>query len=159
VSKAGAAAHPIIPKAVDEEGRPALLTKQAISPAERAFMDGWTALRKGRHQAAAESFALAAEQNKDTTNAALVEDARFWRAVALARAGQHQPAVAALREFLRHHPTSVRFGEARVILGFQLLREGQLDEAQRCFESAQQDSHSQIRDSARSGLAAVAARR
>ncbi len=54
---------------------------------------------------------------------------------------------------------SVRFGAAKVILGFQLLREGQLDEAQRCFESAQKNSLAQIRDRARTGLAAVAARR
>lgn len=133
--------------------------KIAMSPAERAFLDGWTALRQGRHQIAAAYFTRAAEESGGATSASLLEDARFWRAVALARAGQHPQAVAALRDFLRQHPGSARAGEATVILGWQLLREGQLDEAQRCFEAAASDPHSAIRDNARSGLTAVAARR
>lgn len=159
VPKASAIAHPVIARAAGEQVLPAPLTKPASSPAELAFLDGWTALRQGRHQAAATAFGRAADQSDGNASASLLEDARFWRAVALARAGQRQPAVAALRDFLSHHPSAVRFGEASALLGWQLLREGQLDAAQRCFESAEKDSHAPVRDNARAGLAAVAARR
>jgi TolA-binding protein len=158
-AKAVAVVHPNLPGGPGEEALPAPLRKPAISAAELAFMDGWTALRQGRHQDAAASFSRAAEQCERTGNSSLLEDARFWRAVSLARSGQRQPAIAALRDFLGHHPAAARFGEATVILGFQLLRNAQLDEAQRCFESAASDSHPQIRENARAGLAAVAARR
>ncbi len=173
IGSAGARALPAnVPAATSPSARPARPSatgpavaealpdlKTAISPAERAFLDGWTALRQGHHQAAAACFTRAAEQSNGAASVSLLEDARFWRAVALARAGQHPPAVAALRDFLRQHPGSARAGEATVILGWQLLREGQLDEAQRCFEAAASDPHSAIRDNVRSGLTTVAARR
>ena len=171
LAAASPAEEPGRPGAVPASGRPALDLlpsasggaladpKTAISPAERAFLDGWTALRQGRHQIAAACFTRAAEQSSGATSVSLLEDARFWRAVALARAGQQPLAVAALRDFLRQHPRSARGGEATVILGWQLLREGQLDQAQRCFEAAASDPHSAVRDNARSGLTAVAARR
>lgn len=141
------------------EALPAPPVKPEPSAAELAFMDGWAAMRQGRHQAAAASFARAAERSEGTPSASLLEDARFWKAVAVARSGPRPLAITALREFLRHHPAAVRAGEASAILGWQLLREGQLAEAQRCFEAAEKDSHAPIRENARSGLAAVAARR
>lgn len=141
------------------EARPVSSAQPAISAAELAFMEGWTALRQGRHQTAADCFARAAEQGDVASSTSLLEDARFWRAVSLARSGQRPLAIAALREFLRQHPAAARAGEASAILGWQLLRDGQLDAAQRCFEIAENDSHAPIRENARSGLAAVAARR
>lgn len=157
LSASGRSERNLLPSVSDGETLTA--PKTAILPAERAFMDGWTALRQGRHQVAAACFTRAAEQSGGATSVSLQEDARYWRAVALARAGQHAPAIVALRDFLRQHPRSARAGEATVILGWQLLRAGQLDEAQRCFAAAASDPHSAIRDNARSGLAAVAARR
>lgn len=163
---ASSAAHNAAPAAlhpgagsVAAQAPPASSAKPAISAAELAFMDGWAALRQGRHQAAAESFARAAQQSAGTPGAPLLEDARFWHAVAVARSGQRPAAIAALREFLRQHPAAPRSGEAHAILGWQLLRDAQLDAAQRCFEAAEKDAHAAIRETARSGLAAVAARR
>jgi TolA-binding protein len=151
--------HAPVARAAGADALPTPLAKPAISAAEQAFMDGWSALRQGRHQAAADSFARAAALSAGTPSASLLEDSRFWRAVSLARADQRKPAIAALREFLRQHPTAARAGEVTAILGWQLLRDGQIEEAQRCFVDAQKDAHPQIRENARSGLAAVAARR
>lgn len=133
--------------------------KAAISAAELAFMDGWAALRQGHHQSAAVSFARAAALGEGAAHAPVLEDSRFWRAVALARAGQRPAAVQALREFLGRHPGAARFGEAKAILGWQLLQDGLLDEAQQCFEAAEKDPHAPIRENARSGLAAVTTQR
>lgn len=152
-------APPLTSRGVAAEALPAPPTKPALSVAELAFMDGWAAMRQGRHQAAAASFARAAEQSAGSPSSSLLEDARFWNAVAVARSGPRPLAITALREFLRHHPAAVRAGEASAILGWQLLREDRLDEAQRCFEEAEKDSHTSIRENARSGLAGVAARR
>lgn len=157
--KAAAAAALPGARAASAEAPPPPPAKPAISAAELAFMDGWAALRQGRYQGAADSFARAAEQGAGTPGTPLLEDARFWHAVAVARSGQRPLAIAALREFLHQHPTAARAGEASAILGWQLLRDGQLDAAQRCFEAAEKDSHAPIRETARAGLAAVAARR
>lgn len=158
-SGAPAASDHAAPGPLPAAGPASAEPRATISPAERAFLDGWTALRQGHHQVAAACFTRAAEPGGGAPSASLLEDARFWRAVALARAGQRPLAVAALRDFLQQHPGSGRAGEATAILGWQLLRAGQLDQAQRCFATAEKDSHAAIRDNARAGLAAVAAHR
>jgi TolA-binding protein len=119
--------------------------------AEIAFARGWSALRTGDFSIAATAFGRVSSA-KDTTLAA---DALFWRGVALDRAGRFEPARQALAEFLARYPDSDRKGEASVILGWLLVRAGELGDARERFTRALDDPAERVRGSARSGLAAV----
>lgn len=132
--------------------RPAVVRAAPASAAERAFDEGWSALRKNDFAGAADAFSRA-EQTQ--TGEALVEDARFWRAVALGRAGQVQAEAAAFQRFLSLHGSSPRAGEASAILGWLLLKQGQTDEAAKRFADASRDPREEVRQSARAGLAAI----
>jgi TolA-binding protein len=78
-------------------------------PAVRAFQIGWQALRDGRYPDAILAFDRA-------TDAAVVEDARYWAAVAAARAGHQADAQARLRAFLQGFPSSPHAAQARAAL-------------------------------------------
>jgi hypothetical protein len=118
--------------------------------AEQEFRQGWTALREGDLGRAARAFERAVRL--DPTDS-IVEDARFWRAVALVRARRSPEAEVALRLFLQKHPASPRFGEASVTLGWLLLDRGDRQGARGLFEAARHDRVASVRASARSGLA------
>lgn len=126
------------------------------SAAERAFDEGWATLQRGDFSTAAEAFgrieSLAGSEP-------IIEDARFWRAVALGRSGQGRAEADALVRFLLRHPGSSRAGEASAILGWLLVKQGRLDEAEQRFQAAALDKREEIRRSARAGLAAITARR
>jgi TolA-binding protein len=125
-------------------------------PAERAFAEGWGSLRRGQFEVAASAFDRAVATGAGEP---ILEDARFWRAVALARADRRKAAIAALRDFIARHPTSPRFTEASSILGWQLVKEGMTKEAEQRFQAAAQASQPAVRESARAGLGAIAAQR
>lgn len=127
-----------------------------MSAAEQAFDEGWSALQRSEFGPAAAAFARI---ESAAGNESIVEDARFWRAVALGRSGQSQDAAYALRRFLSLHPGSSRAGEAAAILGWLLVKQGQFDEAKVRFHAAALDSRDEVRQSARAGLANLAARR
>ncbi len=78
--------------------------------------------------------------------------------MALGRSGQSQAESYALRRFLSLHPGSSRAGEAAAILGWLLVKQGQLDEAKVRFQTAARDSRDEVRQSARAGLANIAAK-
>ncbi len=120
---------------------------------EQAFHDGWTSLRDKQFRTAADAFARAARIDPD---APLAEDARYWLAVARARAGQTRRAAAAMRDFLSRHPFSDRAGEVSVMLGWIELRAGDSDHAEAHFRAAVDDDRSDVRASARAGLDALA---
>ena len=82
----------------------------------------------------------------------LVEDAAFWQAVALARAGRRAQATTAFRDFLDAHPRSPHAGEGSAMLGWLLIDAGDRAEAGRRFRAAVDDPSKSVRDSARSGL-------
>jgi TolA-binding protein len=131
-----------------------VLAAATRTPAEAAFADGWTSLRHSQYEAAAAAFARVIALGGGEP---ILEDARFWRGVALARAGHSARAIEALREFMTHHQASPRLGEAASILGWQLLKAGQLDEAERRFQTALRDARPEVSDSARAGLQSVTA--
>jgi len=79
------------------------------SPALDAFRIGWEALRAGRHRDAIAAFDRA-------TDPAVAEDARYWAAVAAARAGDPQDAQRRLREFVIAFPASLHVAAARAAL-------------------------------------------
>ncbi len=122
---------------------------------EEAFAEGWQALRAGNADAAALSFARAAESAPQT---ALAEDSRFWEAVALARAGKTAAASRAMAGFLDSYPASPRAGELSAMLGWLLLDQGRVAEAKDRFVSALADPSDKVRQSAESGLLEVDAR-
>jgi TolA-binding protein len=126
------------------------------SPAEVAFDEGFAALRGSDFAAAASSFARAISADPD---GALAEDSRYWRGVAFARAHDSEHAKAALTELLERHPLSVRRSEATVMLGWILFELGDLDGAAKRFDDAKDDVLPRARESARSGLEAVAKKR
>jgi ferric-dicitrate binding protein FerR (iron transport regulator) len=117
-------------------------------PAEAAFNAGWDALRLGRPAEAAKLFGRAADLGRGE---AMIEDAVFWRAVALDRAGAHGPAADGMREFLQRFPSSVRRGEVSVMLGWKLLASGDPAGARVLFESALSDPVHWVRASAARG--------
>jgi hypothetical protein len=114
------------------------------------FDEGWRLLRAGHTAEAAVKFADI-EEHADA--AELVEDAMFWRAVALGRSGRAADARSVLDTFLARFPASSRRGEAAVMLGWNLLQEGDREAARRLFESAANDPVDRVRTGARAGLA------
>jgi outer membrane protein assembly factor BamD (BamD/ComL family) len=131
-----------------------------------AFDDAWRAMRANDFRAAAAAFDRAALSDDAGP---LAEDARFWRAAALARANRSADAIAAFTSFLDRHPRSVRAGEASTMLGWLLLdratasappssaTSADLDRAAALFTSATRDPSARVRDSATRGLRAVGA--
>ncbi|HLK91093.1 MAG TPA: hypothetical protein VKZ18_14440 [Polyangia bacterium] len=119
--------------------------------AEVAFARGWSSLRTGDFNTAAEWFARATSGQHDT----LAEDALFWQGVALDRAGRFAVAHRVLTDFLARYPDSDRRGEASVILGWLLVRSGELGAARQRFEGALDDPAERVRNSAHAGLVAA----
>lgn len=118
---------------------------------EIAFARGWNALRTGDFAAAAEAFGSAASQSEKS---ALSEDASFWEAVALDRTQRWTDAQKAFNRFLTRYSESDRSGEAAVMLGWLLLRAGDVRAAEARFESALGDPAERVRRSAQAGLEA-----
>jgi len=121
--------------------------------AQQAFDDGWAALRVGDFARAATAFERAVTVTSDPR---VIEDATFWRGVALARGGEVTKAAHVLTAFLAAYPRSARSGEAHVALGWLLFERRELAAAKAEFEAAQQDSSARVRDRATAGLAAIA---
>jgi TolA-binding protein len=126
----------------------------APDPAEAAFVRGWSAFRAGRWSDAVAGFD---EVLRRDPGGALAEDAAYWRAIALSRAGSTD-AGGALRGFLRDHPRSPHAPEAAVMLGRRSLAAGQSDEAAGYFRAALKAPASmrEVRRNARAGLADIA---
>lgn len=117
-----------------------------------SYNDAWTALRGARFTDAATSFAKALLAAPDGS---LADDARFWRAVALARGHAAKPAIAAFRELVDEHPGSTHAGEASAMLGWLLVDAKRLDEARERFAAATNDPSPKVRASAQAGMDAL----
>lgn len=122
------------------------------SPEERSFAEGMDALRAGQYGAAAAAFERTVHV---AGNQSMAEDARYFRAIALARAGRAEPAIAAMEEFLKRHAASNRAGEISSILGWQLLDRGAIDAAEGRFRAALSDRRAEVRKSAEKGMQAI----
>jgi hypothetical protein len=126
-------------------------------PGERAFEGAWEALRAGDARRAAAAFDVVLLEARD---AALAEDAAYWKAVALSRAGEERLGAIAFETFLDGHPGSVRAAAAAVMLGWLLVEQDRLTEAERRFAAAAGgDPTDRVTASARAGLDEVARRR
>lgn len=124
----------------------------AATVTERAFEAGWQSMRDGDYGRAADAFARAIRAAPD---APLAEDARYWRAVALARASRTDAARVAMARFLKRHPQSSRAGEISVMLGWLELDAGDLGAAKARFRAGLSARDAKVRDAAEQGLLAV----
>ncbi|HEY2902076.1 MAG TPA: tetratricopeptide repeat protein, partial [Polyangia bacterium] len=114
----------------------------------------WMLLRQGDFMDAAAAFA---DLERRAPGDAIVEDALFWRGVALGRAGQKLQARAAIASFVSRFPQSARAGEASASLGWLLVEAGDRVGARALFERAARDRSDRVRASARTGLQQIEA--
>lgn len=141
----------VVPDAGHADDSPAPASP-APTPEERSFAEGMDALRAGQYSAAAAAFERTVQV---AGNQSMAEDARYFRAIALARAGRAEPAIAAMEEFLKRHAASARAGEISSILGWQLLDRGAIDAAEARFRAALADRRAEVRKSAEKGIQAI----
>jgi TolA-binding protein len=138
------------PNLAPEVKRPALLAASKAT-GETEFSEGWRALQAGSLFDAANLFREAAELARGT---ALAEDALFWQGAALDRASAPESRKV-LERFLKEHPSSAHAGEASALLGWQLVKIGDVDGAALHFEAARSDLVPAVRKSAEAGLKAI----
>ncbi|MGH9884668.1 MAG: tetratricopeptide repeat protein [bacterium] len=127
----------------------------AGAPVEQSYDQAWGALRAGDFHRASGGFARVLLLAPDGP---LVEDASFWRAVALARGQRAAEARSAFRDFLDSFGASHHAGEASAMLGWLLIDARAFDEAAQRFTTAAADANPAVRRSARAGLDALARR-
>ncbi len=130
--------------------------EQIVDVGTSAYQEAWAALRSGDHESAARGFERAATI---APHSALAEDAWYWRAVSLARAGQPVKARAAFAAFLETYRGSPRAPQASAMLGWLLFDAGDLVGAENRFRTAVTDPATAVRDSASQGLEAIRRRR
>ncbi len=153
-SAADAASKPAAPRAgsasAGEDASPdaGTTTPPLPTPAERAFASGWRRLRAGDPTTAAERFAEVLEHQP---GGALAEDARYWRAAALAKADA-AAATPALRAYLSAHPDGRRSAEVALMLAWRRLADGDEAEAKTLFERAEATGDARVKRAARRGL-------
>lgn len=147
---------PVVAPPVDVPAAEPVRERAARLPQERAYDEGWAAMRAGKFADAAKDFARV--QLLDP-GGALAEDATYWYAVALARGDDNASAITAFGDFLEHYAKSRRAGEASAMLGWLLVGAQRPAEAERRFRAAVNDPTPAVRDSARAGLDAVRAPR
>ncbi len=128
---------------------------EAPDPVESAFVEGLRRFKARDYPGAAESFGVASRD----PSAPAAEDAEYWRAIALAKAGRSEAAAEAMRAFLERRSDSARAGEMSLMLGRQLLDLGRIDEARPVFERGLRDRSPQIRERARRALKTIDAAR
>jgi hypothetical protein len=163
VTATAAAPKPAVAAATNNGQRPAarhprlsaLARPAAAAAADRAaFEKGWQLFRDADYLAAASAFA---ELERQAAGDAIVEDALFWRGVALGRAGEKVQARAAIANFVSRFPRSARAGQACASLGWVLVEAGDQVGARALFERAAGDRSETVRTSARRGLQAIEA--
>jgi hypothetical protein len=126
--------------------------QRAPTPAQIAFAQGWEAMRAGNDADAVVALELAARLAGQET---IAEDARYWRAIALARLGR-ESARAAMEGYLGRHGGAPRAREISAMLGWLLIDRGDCAGAEARFRAAAVDATPAVRDSASAGLAALA---
>lgn len=121
------------------------------SAAEQAFREGWAALNADRPGEAAEAFARA-----DRPGSPVTPEARYWRAIALIRAGGSNEGQLALERYVRRHPDGRRAGEAALWLARAAMERGDDSGARAWLERASGAKDAKIRERAQEALRALA---
>jgi TolA-binding protein len=117
-----------------------------------SFGHAWALLRGGDAKQAAAEFA---EVERVARGRDIEEDALYWRAVAVGRAGDAAGSRTLFAAFLDRFPSSSRAGEAAATLGRLLLDAGDQHGARQAFERAARDPSPRVRAAAQDGLARV----
>jgi hypothetical protein len=143
---------PIVPIVVE---LPVIATATTRSMGQQAFEDGWVAMRSGDFAAAAKAFERVTVV---TSEPRIVEDATFWRGVALARTGEVGTTSHLFTAFLKSYPTSERAHEVHVMLGWILFERSDVVDARRHFEAGMKAPSARVRQAAAAGLSEVARR-
>lgn len=128
----------------------------APRPGAAEYEAAWAALRNGDFSSAADGFMRV---RKTADAGGLVEDATYWHAIALARAGRGSDARDALASFLESHPSSIHADEAAAVLGWMLYDIGESEAARPYFERAANGAAARPKASGRRGLRALEAER
>ncbi|MEZ4459437.1 MAG: FecR domain-containing protein [bacterium] len=118
------------------------------SEAELRYQEGWAAMRESEFSRAASAFEAVIA---DPTSA-LVQDASYWRAVALGRAGRKSEASKALGSFIQTFPDSPKVAEAQAMLGWIHLENHDSAAARKAFEAAASSNVDAAKKSATRGL-------
>jgi len=153
------APHAAVTAPAEAATAPAIATTEAPRTAppagptatERHFQAGTALLRAGKAADAAIELQAAADSGSDP----LAVDARYFQAVALAKAGHHPQAETALVAFLDHAPTSIRRGRAAVMLARLMLARGDRTSARAWFQAAAADADPSVAAAGRAGLASL----
>ncbi len=137
------------PKPTSKPKREAAPGASLSIQAEQAFAEGWQALRKKRYLKARSAFEKSLELSPQGP---LVEDAQYWRAICLAHLQENSHATESLRDFIRNYPQAARKGEAKVQLGWLLLKQGQKEAARQVFSDSLADPSPLVVRSAQAGI-------
>lgn len=113
-------------------------------PAERAFRKGWGSLRAGDFDEAAEAFGRAIVKGSEVR-----EDASYWRAIALLRAGKATEAERAFEAYLGEYSSGRRGDEAALLLGRLRWARGDTKGAQPWLQRASDGSDPAVQEKAR----------
>lgn len=137
-------------KAGDVYNAPAASPDPTGRSEARARMNAALALLSaGDYEKASAAFTVEAE----SPGSPFIEDATFWQAISLARAGRSAETRVKLEAFLARYPSSTHRLEALAVLGWQLLEVGDREGARRAFEDARKSNDARVRESADAGLA------
>ena len=147
-----ALADPATPPAARVPPAPDARAAVFVRESERLFEAGWSAFRAHDYGTAARAFERITLLHAGDP---LAEDAAFWLAMAMARAGNRERAAAALASFVERFPGSSRVGEASLKLGWLLVDTGQAARAAARFRAALTDPSPEVRASAQAGLDAA----
>jgi TolA-binding protein len=124
---------------------------ERAQPSNRQSFDlAWSHLRRREWDAAERGFAAVAAQ---AHGQALEEDALYWQAVAMARAGRAHEASQRFAAFLARFPAGTRTGPATLALAWLSFDAGEQERARALFARAAQDSSAKVRKGAEEGLA------
>jgi TolA-binding protein len=125
----------------------------SLQPADRlAYEAGWSSLRAGEFGRAADSFARALDLTRDPS---LREDAQYFLAVSLARAGDEPRAIAPFEAYRLDPGPTARAGDASAMLGWLQYDRGHPELAKPLFDRAIASGSRRAVDSGRSGLEAI----
>lgn len=119
---------------------------------EVAYDAAWSAMRQSDFATAATQFARVVAQ---APGGSLAPDAAYFRAIALARAGRADEAIAQFRVLLDGMAATAHRGEGSAALGWLLVNAHHLAEARQRFEVATHDGNAQASASGRAGLDAI----
>ncbi len=128
-------------------------TPRKPSATELAFDAGYRAVKRGDYAQGLLQLELAL---RETGDADLRADARYWRIVALARSGRKTLAQGAMQEFMQKHPRNSRGGEVATMLGWMYVEQGKAELAKPLFEVGNSDASARVRTSAQAGLKTIA---